>query len=66
MYYGMMIGLGGDPNKIESDGYYEDTYVKTTQGWRFKQRTHHAELDAGVRVTRPAAGGGTASSSSNR
>jgi len=51
----MMIGLGGDPNKIESDGYYEDVYVKTAQGWRFKQRTHHAELDAGRRVT-PAAG----------
>jgi hypothetical protein len=47
----MMIGLGGDPNKIESDGYYEDVYVKTAQGWRFKQRTHHAVLDAGRRVT---------------
>ena len=50
----MMIGLGGDPNKIESDGYYEDVYVKTAQGWRFKQRTHHALLDAGRRVV-PAA-----------
>jgi len=52
----MMIGLGGDPNKIESDGYYEDTYVKTAQGWRFKQRTHHAVLNGGQRVTPPAAG----------
>ncbi|MGH7634575.1 MAG: nuclear transport factor 2 family protein, partial [Gemmatimonadaceae bacterium] len=52
----LMIGLGGDPNKIESDGYYEDTYVKTAQGWRFKQRTHHALLDGGRRVTPPAAG----------
>jgi hypothetical protein len=51
----MMIGLGGDPNKIESDGYYEDTYVKTAQGWRFKQRTHHAVLNEGQRAT-PAAG----------
>ena len=50
----LMIGLGGDPNKIESDGYYEDVYVKTAQGWRFKQRTHHALLDAGRRVV-PAA-----------
>jgi hypothetical protein len=40
--------------------------VKTAQGWRFKQRTHHAELDAGVRVTRPEAGGGSTSSSGNR
>jgi hypothetical protein len=62
----MMIGLGGDPNKIESDGYYEDTYVKTAQGWRFKQRTHHAELDAGVRVTRPGPGAATTSSSGDR
>ena len=40
----LMIGLGGDPNKIEHDGYYEDTYVKTAQGWRFKQRMHHVRL----------------------
>ncbi len=50
----LMIGLGGDPNKIEYDGYYEDTYVKTPQGWRFKQRVHHALLREGQRVTRPA------------
>jgi hypothetical protein len=61
----MMIGLGGDPNKIESDGYYEDTYVKTAQGWRFKQRTHHAELDAGVRVTPPGSAGGAPPSGNN-
>jgi hypothetical protein len=42
----LMIGLGGDPNKIQHDGYYEDTYVRTAQGWRFKQRTHHAIYDA--------------------
>lgn len=55
----MMIGLGGDPNKIENDGYYEDVYVKTAKGWRFKQRTHHAALDEGRRVTlpKPPAGG---------
>jgi hypothetical protein len=37
----LMIGLGGDPNRIRHDGYYEDTYVKTAQGWRFKSRIHH-------------------------
>jgi hypothetical protein len=37
----LMIGLGGDPNKIHHEGYYEDTYVKTAQGWRFKSRIHH-------------------------
>jgi hypothetical protein len=51
----LMIGLGGDPNKIEYDGYYEDTYVKTPQGWRFKQRVHNALLRGGQRVTAPAA-----------
>lgn len=49
----LMIGLGGDPNKIEYDGYYEDTYVKTAKGWRFKQRVHHALLREGNRVTTP-------------
>ena len=46
----LMIGLGGDPNKIEYDGYYDDVYVKTAQGWRFKSRTHHAVLSEGLRV----------------
>jgi hypothetical protein len=45
----LMIGLGGDPNKIEYDGYYDDVYVKTPQGWRFKSRTHHARLSEGLR-----------------
>jgi hypothetical protein len=47
----LMIGLGGDPNKIEYDGYYEDRYVRTPQGWRFKERVHHALLRGGQRVT---------------
>jgi hypothetical protein len=46
----LMIGLGGDPNKIEYDGYYEDVYVRTPQGWRFKSRTHHALLNQGKRA----------------
>ena len=51
----LMIGLGGDPNKIEYDGYYQDTYVRTAQGWRFKQRVHNALLREGQRVTSPPA-----------
>jgi hypothetical protein len=47
----LMIGLGGDPNKIEYDGYYEDRYVRTPQGWRFKERVHHALLREGQRAT---------------
>ncbi len=47
----LMIGLDGDPNKIEYDGYYEDVYVKTPAGWRFKSRIHHALLEQGKRAT---------------
>ena len=43
----LMIGLGGDKNKIEHDGYYEDTYVKTPQGWRFASAVHHATYNPG-------------------
>jgi hypothetical protein len=45
----LMIGLGCDPNRIEYDGYYEDAYAKTPQGWRFKSRIHHAILNQGKR-----------------
>ena len=51
----LMIGLGGDPNKIQYDGHYEDLYVKTPQGWRFKQRTHFALLSGGRAATPPPA-----------
>jgi hypothetical protein len=37
----LMIGLGNDPYRIRHEGYYEDTYVRTSQGWRFKLRVHH-------------------------
>jgi hypothetical protein len=37
----LMIGLGGDPNRIRHEGYYEDAYVKTASGWRFASRIHH-------------------------
>jgi len=46
----LMIGLGGDPNRIEYDGYYEDVYVRTSRGWKFKSRVHHALLVQGKRV----------------
>jgi hypothetical protein len=36
-----MVELGGrDPNRITRMGNYEDVYVKTPEGWRFKSRTH--------------------------
>jgi hypothetical protein len=37
----LMIGLNGDPFRIRHEGIYEDTYVKTAQGWKFKSRIHH-------------------------
>ena len=38
--YLIAIGLDGDPHKVEAQGHYEDVYVKTVNGWRFKSRLH--------------------------
>jgi hypothetical protein len=38
--YVLAIGVGGDATKIERQGGYEDVYVKTPAGWRFKSRVH--------------------------
>ena len=38
--YLIAIGLDGEPGKVEAQGRYEDVYVKTAQGWRFKSRVH--------------------------
>jgi len=36
-----LVELGGqDPGRIQRLGNYEDVYVKTADGWRFKSRTH--------------------------
>ena len=53
----LMIGLGGDPYKIHHEGYYEDTYVKTPKGWRFKSRIHHVP-EGGTTGQAPAGRGG--------
>jgi hypothetical protein len=50
----LMIGLGGDPNRIQHDGYYADTYAKTPQGWRFESRIHHVKIQP-PRAAAPAA-----------
>jgi hypothetical protein len=49
----LMIGLGGDPNRIRHEGFYEDTYVKTPQGWRFKSRIHHVPAGGTTGTTPP-------------
>ena len=38
--YLIAIGLDGVPGKVEAQGRYEDEYVRTPRGWRFKSRTH--------------------------
>jgi hypothetical protein len=38
--YLVAIGLDGEPGKVAAQGHYEDVYVKTPQGWRFKSRLH--------------------------
>jgi hypothetical protein len=38
--YLLALGVGGDPTSVERQGGYEDVYVKTAAGWRFKTRTH--------------------------
>jgi hypothetical protein len=38
--YLVAVGLDGVPGKVEAQGRYEDVYVKTGQGWRFKSRVH--------------------------
>jgi SnoaL-like domain len=58
--YLIAIGLDGEPGKVEAQGRYEDVYVRTPQGWRFKSRVHvlapgQNEVSRG---SRPAAGTG--------
>jgi hypothetical protein len=36
----LALGVHGDPTAIEWQGGYEDTYVKTPKGWKFKSRFH--------------------------
>ena len=36
----LVLGVGGDPTQIESQGGYESTLVKTPAGWRYKTRWH--------------------------
>lgn len=48
------IGEGGKPSGIALGGRYDDEYVKTPQGWRFKSRTF---TPSRVDVQPPPAGG---------
>ena len=54
--YLIAVGLDGEPGKVEAQGRYEDVYVKTPLGWRFKSRIHvlaasQQEVSRGSRPT---------------
>jgi hypothetical protein len=49
------IGENGSPSGIALGGRYDDEYVRTPQGWKFKNRTF---TPSRVEVQPPAAGGG--------
>jgi hypothetical protein len=38
--YTLSGGGGGNPDVLKKNDPYEDIYVKTPKGWRFKQRAH--------------------------
>jgi SnoaL-like domain len=60
--YLLAIGVGGDPTKIERQGGYEDVYVKTPAGWRFKSRVHvFPNMSESVQFGRGGRRGGAAS-----
>ena len=37
--YAVAIDTSKQPNVVYHTGHYQDVYVKTTAGWRFKSRT---------------------------
>jgi SnoaL-like protein len=57
------IGENGNPGRIFLGGRYDDEYVKTPQGWKFRMRTF---TPSRVDVQPAAAGGGAAASPSGQ
>ena len=41
--YWILVDVSGDAPNTVASGYYDDTYVKTAEGWRFKTRTITAD-----------------------
>jgi hypothetical protein len=52
--YLMFVDVGMKPPQITSAGRYEDTLVKTAQGWRFKQRRNFPDPPAAASAAAPA------------
>jgi len=49
-----LLEMDGPAKQIYWSGWYEDTYVKTAKGWRFKTRVRGAGLEAGIPANAPA------------
>jgi hypothetical protein len=49
------IGPGGKGSSVYLGAQYQDVYVKTAQGWRFKSRTEFDSQAAPSRATQTAA-----------
>ena len=43
-----LLMIDGPANQVYWAGWYEDEYVKTPKGWRFKSRVHVAGTRAGI------------------
>jgi len=43
-----LLMIDGPANQVYWAGWYEDVYVKTPQGWRFKSRVHVGGTRAGI------------------
>jgi hypothetical protein len=43
-----LLMIDGPANQIYWAGWYEDVYVKTPNGWRFKSRVHVSGTKAGI------------------
>ena len=43
-----LLMIDGPANQIYWAGWYEDVYVKTAKGWRFKSRVHVGGTQAGI------------------
>ena len=52
----LRYGEDGQPNAVWGGGHYEDTYVKTPDGWRFKTRRFVASEGTAGALQPPAAG----------
>ena len=48
------IGEGGKPSSVLIGGHYEDSYVKTPAGWRFKSRTLYPARTGNAEPASPA------------